>query len=610
MMLPILSRFRGIRRASLLFAALGLLTGLRAQNVYATPYLFTTFAGAAGVTGSTDGTGNAARFQFPWGVAVDGAGNVYVTDDYNCTIRKITSGGVVITLAGSVGSYGMADGTGSAATFRHPNGIAVDGAGNVYVADTGNFTIRKISSGGVVTTLAGMPGIYGTSDGTGPTATFLNPKGVAVDGSGNVFVGDNNTVRMVTSGGVVTTLAGTPGLYGSADGTGSAARFTHLAGVALDGAGNIYVADVNNYSIRKITSGGVVTTLAGGTFGTVDGTGSSARFTALSGVAVDGAGNVYVTDQYMIRKITSGGVVTTLAGSPDGVYGFGSADGTGSSVRFNTPTDVAVDAAGKLYVADDYNSTIRTGSLAGTNDFNSDGKSDIVWQNTISGDRGLWLLNGTAFGSWVDIGSVSVDWRIAATGDFNGDGKPDIVWENTNTGDRGFWLMNGTTLTSWVDLGIVSTAWHIAATGDFNGDGQTDLVWENTSTGDRYLWLMNGTSFASGVSLGNVSTALKIVAAGDFNGDGKPDLLWENTSTGKRVIWFMNGTAFTSSYNLGIVSTDWHIAAVADYNGDGQTDILFENTGTGERYIWLMNGAAFVSGVSFGDVSTDWHIAP
>ena len=254
-------------------------------------------------------------------------------------------------------------------------------------------------------------------------------------------------------------------------------------------------------------------------------------------------------------------------------------------------------------------STAVTLTVTIANDFNSDGNSDIVWQDTVTGERYLWLMNGTAYGTGQSLGTVSTDWRIAATGDFNGDGKTDILWENTTSGDRGFWLMNGTTMTSWVDLGIVPTAWHIATAGEFNGDGKTDIVWENTSTGDRGFWLMNGTNLASWVDLGVVTTDLRIVGAGDFNGDGKSDLVWENTVTGKRVIWLMNGTTFVSAYNLGIVTSDWHVAAVADYNGDGKPDILYENTITGERYLWLMNGTAFVSGLSFGIISTDWRIA-
>jgi len=327
-----------------------------------------TLAGLAGSTGSSDGTGGAARFSTPYGVAVDGSGNVYVADTNNQTIRKMTSGGVVSTLAGLVGSPGSSDGTGSAALFDKPYGVAVDSGGNAYVADQFNHTIRKVTPGGVVTTLAGLAGIRGSSNGTGSAARFYQPAGVAVDGSGNVYVADqyNHTIRKVTPAGVVTTLAGLAGSSGSIDGTGSAARFAYPRGVAVDSSGNVFVTDTNNDTIRKVTPGGVVTTLAGSVNspGSSDGTGSAARFYAPSGLAVDGSGNVYVTDadNYTIRKVTPGGVVSTLAGQ---VGSPGSSDGTGSAARFNFPFCVAVDGSGNVYVTDTNNNTIRMVTPAG-----------------------------------------------------------------------------------------------------------------------------------------------------------------------------------------------------------------------------------------------------
>jgi hypothetical protein len=329
-----------------------------------------TLAGSAGVTGSTDGTGAAARFSSPRGVAVDGAGNVYVADTLNYTIRKITPAGVVTTLAGTAGVKGSADGTGAAARFDSPRGVSMDGAGNVYVADTDNHTIRKITAGGVVTTLAGTAGVSGITDGTGAAARFNSPRGVAVDSAGNVYAADayNGTIRKITPAGVVTTLAGTAGVRvsGSTDGTGAAAGFDRPAGVAVDGAGNVYVADFGNETVRKITAAGVVTTLAGtaGVTGSTDGTGAAARFNSPRGVAVDGAGNVYVADQdnHTIRKITPAGVVSTLAGSA-GVTG--STDGTGAAARFSGTAGVAVDGAGNVYAAEFVNSTVRKITAAG-----------------------------------------------------------------------------------------------------------------------------------------------------------------------------------------------------------------------------------------------------
>ena len=211
------------------------------------------------------GIGTAARFCNPQGVATDSTGNVYVADTFNCAIRKITPAGVVSTLAGTAGTCGSVDGPGSAASFNYPQGIAADNTGNTYVADSTNCTIRKITSAGVVSTLAGTAGACGSADATGAAARFNYPVGVAIDSAGNVDVADTNncTIRQITPAGVVSTLAGAAGVAGSADGMASSARFSGPTGIAIDGTDNLYVADLGNNTIRKITPAGVVTTVVG-----------------------------------------------------------------------------------------------------------------------------------------------------------------------------------------------------------------------------------------------------------------------------------------------------------------------------------------------------------
>jgi len=324
----------------------------------------TTLAGSMGNIGSADGTGNAARFYGPAGIALDSARNLYVTDAYNNTLRKVSPEGVVTTLAGAAGLPGAADGTRSAARFRSPFGVAVDSAGNAFVTDQGNHTIRKVTPEGAVSTLAGLASVRGSVDGTGNIARFNSPTGVALDSAGNLYVTDqdNNTLRKVTPEGLVTTVAGLAGGgWGSADGTDLAAQFGNPSGVTVDNEGNTYVADTDNNTIRKISPGGQVTTLAGCatcSSGMDDGAGSEARFSSPVAVTVDRAGNVYVADNNnsTIRKVTPDGVVTTLAGSPGQN---GDADGTGAGAQFDHPYGLSVDDGGNVYVADTSNSTIR-----------------------------------------------------------------------------------------------------------------------------------------------------------------------------------------------------------------------------------------------------------
>ncbi|MEO6876025.1 MAG: immunoglobulin domain-containing protein [Opitutaceae bacterium] len=347
-----------------------------AAPVYATPYAFSTLAGTPSI-GSTDGTGIAAHFNTPYGVALDSAGNLYVADYWNRVIRKVTPAGATSTLAGAPGSYGSLDGSGANALFGNPAGIAVDGTGNIFVSDASFNHIRKITSGGLVTTFAGSASNAGSVDGTGPSARFNAPSGVAADSLGNVYVADagNRTIRKITSAGVVTTLAGLAGSSDpSIDGNGAGARFTSLSGLAIDPTGNLYALDQN--TVRKISPAGVVTTLAGlagstNSGGIDDGVGTVARFNTPNGITVDTAGNVYVADTLnnTIRKITPAGVVSTLAGLPGGVPpvpgSAGSVDGTGSAARFFYPQGVAADAAGNVYVADTRNNLLRKVTVAG-----------------------------------------------------------------------------------------------------------------------------------------------------------------------------------------------------------------------------------------------------
>jgi sugar lactone lactonase YvrE len=323
-------------------------------QIPATSVTVSTFAGN-GIPTLVNGKASAASFNSPNSVAVNTSGTIYVADNNNKVVREISPEGNVTTLAGD-GTTGSVNGPNPSASFKSPWGITVDASENVYVADAVNNQIRKIS-GGVVSTLAGS-GSAGATDATGAGASFRLPASVATDAAGNVFVADmnNHLIRKITPAGLVTTFAGS-GSIGSTDATGTAASFNTPNGVAVDALGNIYVADTGNNLIRKITSAGVVTTLAGSSSGFNDGIGSVAKFNSPTGVAADALGNVYVADKsnYRIRKITSAGTVSTLAGNGSSAL----ANGAPESSSFKSPRGLAIDAAENVYVADADNNVIR-----------------------------------------------------------------------------------------------------------------------------------------------------------------------------------------------------------------------------------------------------------
>ncbi len=323
----------------------------------------TTLAGSLGTPGATNDSGTDASFQSPEGIAIGTTGIRYVADTGNHLIRVINSGGAVTTLAGGAGVTGSTDnGTGSNARFNSPSGVVV-ATGAIFITDTNNHTIRRATTGGNVTTFAGTAGSSGSTDGTGAAARFNSPRGIGADSSGNLYVADtgNHVIRKITTAGVVSTLAGTAGSSGSADGTGAAARFNAPRGIAVDSSGNVWVADTGNHTIRRITPAGVVTTFAGtaGSAGSTNATGAAARFNAPAGLAIETSGILHVADtgNHTIRRITTAGVVTTVAGTAGST---GTTNNTGASARFNSPAGIAVEPAGyNLYTADTNNHGIR-----------------------------------------------------------------------------------------------------------------------------------------------------------------------------------------------------------------------------------------------------------
>ena len=337
-------------------------------------YIITTLAGTGygGGTGTGGSTGDggaatSAQLYYPVGVSVDNSGKVYITDTNNNKIRMVNSAGIITTFAGT-GTFGSG-GDGGAATsaqLGYPQGVSVDVSGNVYIADRSIHKIRMVTSAGIITTIAGT-GIQGSSvDGGAATSAKLNnPFAVAVDISGNVYIADywNYKIRKVTSAGIITTFAGTytPG----SSGDGGAATSAQLNGptwVSVDISGNVYIAESVNNKIRKVTSTGIITTIAGtgatgsgGDFGAA----TSAQLNNPWGVSVDISGNVYIadTDKNKIRMVTSTGFIITFAGT--GTAGSAGDGGAATSAQLNGPNGISVDTSGNLYITDQVNNKIR-----------------------------------------------------------------------------------------------------------------------------------------------------------------------------------------------------------------------------------------------------------
>jgi sugar lactone lactonase YvrE len=368
-------------------------------------------AGVTSVSGHADGPGAAAQFNDPAGLTVDALGSTFVADSQNHVIRRITPAGVVTTFAGQKDNPGHHDGPALVARFDTPSAVACGTDGSLFVADTGNHTIRKITPLGQVLTLAGRAGQSDAADGVQDQARFNNPLGLAADRLGNLVVCDsgNHAVRLISPSGQVSTLAGELEVWGSSDGSGKAAHFNNPVGVGIGPAGDAYVTDCGNHALRKITPTGVVTTVAGvpGLAGAADGIGSAASFTKPAELALDPGGNVYLADSFnhVIRRVTPAGEVTTIAGL---VSVEGQADGSNGAGRFFNPYGLAFARDGRLIVADTYNETIRAILLPvklGVRWNRERGSLLLVWNSIVGRSYGIQCKQFSSEPGWVSLHS-------------------------------------------------------------------------------------------------------------------------------------------------------------------------------------------------------------
>ena len=572
-----------------MLAVLGLgaiITQSKAQTPnYTTPYTFTTIAGQNG-GGYMDGAGTNTLFNQPTGIAVDNAGNLYIADGLNYVVRKITASGTTTTIAGQGQISGSYDGIGTLALFGQLNGIAIDSSGNLYVTDGTYNTVRKL-------TLSN--GNYTTTTVVAKTAGLNNPNGIAVDSSGNIFIADTNNfvVRKVTASGTMTTLAGTVGKVGITDGSTAAALFGSPFGIALDSNGNLYVTDTSASTLRKITQAGTVTTIGGyaGAPGLVDGALSPlvGQFSHLAAIASDSAGNCYISDGNngsYIRQISASGVVSTLAGnnSPGGN------DGTGSSATFQNVKGITLDGLGNVYVVNSGTSTIRKGYSATaltiiTQPTNTSASVGFSAQLRVlaSGSGNLnyqWYFNGSALTNSNAITGATSNTLNIASFNANEVGTYYVVVANGSTS------VTSQSVSVVIPISITSQPTSQAV---ISGNKATFSV-TATGTAPTYQWYYNGTALPSAtLSTYTVANA-------------------QTANLGSYSVIISNTASSVTSQTVGLsllnptISTQPQSATAS--LGSSVT-LSVTTTGLGISYQWYLNGTALPSATSASLVLTN-----
>ena len=484
------------------------------------------------------GPATATELDRPSGVALDGAGNLYIADRRNQRIRKVDSTGTISTVAGAkIQGFSGDGGAATAAELRFPSGVALDNAGNLYIADRSNHRIRKVDSTGTISTIAGTGTEGFSGDGGAATAAEIDsPWGVVVDGAGNLYFADsdNHRIRKVDTAGTISTIAGTGTEGFSGDGgAATAAQLSAPRGVALDGAGNLYIADTDNHRIRKVDTAGTISTIAGtGTegFSGDGGAATAAQLNSPSGVALDGAGNLYIADahNHRIRKVDTTGTISTIAGT--GTSGFSGDGGAATTAQLNQPEGVAVDGAGNLYIADTYNDRIRLLTLLPPlpPPGGGAGGGGGGLQTAPSAPRNLTAVGGD--------GQVVLRWDAPEN-----DGGAEITDYEYRIDRSSPWISTGSTNTSHTVIGLVNGTAYVFQVRAVNSIGKSSASNQAEATpavtGDRIYYFPHlgvGASWQTTITYINYSPE-EVSCQTDFLSDHGTPLMVSFPSLGADV---------------------------------------------------------------------------
>ena len=613
------------------------------------------FSGDGGLATST-----ATELADPVAVAVDAAGDLFIAG--GARVREVNHAtGVITTVAGNgTAGYAGDNGPATAAELNYRDGIAVDAAGNLlFIADYDNERIREVNlTTGKIITVAGNGTAGYAGDSGQATAAELNyPSGVAVDTAGDLFIADQNSARIREvdrTTGVITTVAGngTAGYAGN-NGPATAAELSLPSGVAVDSTGNLFIADQYEHRVREVNyATGVITTVAGTGiqgYGGDNGQATAAELNYPSGVVVDAAGNVFIadTDDNRIRVLASGAAAVTVTGDPWVVIATGAFFGPGTTglAWQNQVTGLVAlwDNSGGVRINATFPGAPNPAvwKFLGTGDFNGDGTTDLLWQDQDPGDANyglvaMWLMDSAGSGSvktFVFPKTLAPStWKFLSVGNFAGNGITDVAWRDENTNDAqnglvGIWVMNSSGGVSSIAFPGTATpaTWKLLGVGDFNGDGTADLAWQDQNSSDSLnglvaMWLMSKNSPGATSSItfpGTVPPATwKLLGMADFAGNGTAGLAWQDQNPNDGVAyglvatWLINtsGTLSRITFVGTVPPTIGTLLAIADFNQDGTADLVWQDVNSSDSTyglvgFWLLNDgswsqATFPSGIN------------